>query len=114
MKILSGYLAPDGTFIEADAYEHVSVAERLVRELELTSDNRYDIGEDILLKHGYICFRFSDVYKRSRRDDRSVIFNTDEQIQWMCDHKREFTLDQFADVCRILLDFGGKPKFNEA
>lgn len=112
MNILSGYLAPDGKFIEAGAYEHVSVAEKLVHDLELTSDNRYDIGEDILLKHGYICFRFSDVYKRSRRADLSVIFNTDAQIDWMCEHKKDFTLDQFADVCQILRDFGGKPQFD--
>lgn len=112
MSILSGYLAPDGTFIEAAAYEHVSVAEHLVRELQLTKEDRYDIGEDILLKNGYICFRVSDVYKRSRRADSSVIFNTDAQIDWMCDHKKDFTLDQFADVCQILRDFGGKPQFD--
>lgn len=114
MDTLSGFLSPSGTFYIAQRWEYLSVATRLVSKLGLDCASRPAIPEDALLENGYICFREDAVYRRDHTRDWETLRNTDSQIKWICDHKRQFTASQMVDVCDILCRFGGMHKFHVA
>ena len=104
--MISGFLAPDGTFHSCPSFCHMSLADKLVARLNLRKEKPYEISEDILLKHGYICIRASDVYKAAYGYDRKVLLITDEQQAFFEKHIEEFWDRQLADIDSLLRDFG--------
>lgn len=109
----SGYLAPDGTFTHADYYDHCNVAQGIAQDKQLTGQEAWNIGEDILLFNGYMVFRARSVQKQVYGRDKKILWITEDQQKWIRSNKDRFTQMQLADIQMILKDFGGLREFNE-
>ena len=110
--MICGFLDPKGNLHPCCRWEHTSKAEKIVRELKLKGE-RLDIGEDILLKNGWICIRTGDVYKGIRGYDGKILFITDEQQNFLKENKGNFNEYQLADIEKMLRDFGELYKWHK-
>lgn len=106
--MISGYLSPDGTFYNAPYWSHLSTAQHIVEDNDWFSDSKRDYAEDILLKRGFICIRSSDMYKRSRNDQGTILCITDAQQNWLQDRWAELNLNQRKD-CKDMIETFGDP-----
>ena len=82
----TGWVAKDGSFYPCETYEHVSVAENLIKKLKLPrmeNHDRYlgvDAPDDVLLHHGWV------------RITRSLLFSKEQNIYW----EKRLTSDQIS------------------
>lgn len=106
--MISGYLSPQGVFYNAPYWSHLSTAQRIVEDNSWFSDNNRDLPEDILLKRGFICIRNSDMYKRIRNDQGTILDITTIQQDWLQDHWREMNQSQRRD-CKDMIETFGDP-----
>ena len=106
--MICGFLDPNGKLYACCRYEHTTKAEKIVWELhdQLQKGKPYDIGEEILLRNGWICIRTGDVYKGIYSYDEKILFITDAQQKFFADHKQELNERQIADIEMLLRDFG--------
>ena len=104
--MLSGFVAPDGTFTYCESYEHLDTAQDIVSKLCGTIMNRIH-AEDYLFEHSYIeltsrsaSFRFFVGNGTSKRIRRAL---SDEQKDFLINNLSNANNDsQLEDMKRLL------------
>ncbi|MBE6767365.1 MAG: hypothetical protein E7549_00465 [Ruminococcaceae bacterium] len=104
-----GFLDKAGNLYPCSSYGHISAADEIVKALKI--DKGYRLGEDILLKNGWICIRAGDVYKAVFDGEANILFITPEQQEFFAKHKADFNERQLADIERLSKDFGELYKY---
>ena len=104
--MICGYLSPDGVLYGCNRYEHTYKADKIVDELGIQRVKPLELGEDVLLKNGWICIRTSDVYKTIYDYNNKILFITDKQQEFFANNRDEFNKRQLADIEGLLKDFG--------
>ncbi len=99
-----GFLTPDGTLIECDAWEHLDKATEIAEELEKRAFRTRLSAEEYLLKRGYIAIRSRDVYGMVGflDENKNVIHLTEEQRKWFEAHYDEFISDKQKSIDEMM------------
>lgn len=106
-----GFLDNDGNLYPCASYDHISTAEELVETLNIKKEKQYELGEDTLLKNGWICIRIRNVYKAVYGHEHNILFITPKQQEFFAKHKADFNEWQLADIEMLLKDFGELYKY---
>lgn len=113
MSKIIGFLDKDGVLYPCNSYGHISKADEIVETFNMRKKGQYDLGEDILLKNGWICIRIADVYKGVYDDERNILFVTPKQQDFFARHKADFNERQLAHIESLLRDFGILYKYHQ-
>lgn len=108
-----GFLDTNGVLYPCSSYGHISKADELVETLNIKKEKPYELGEDTLLKNGWICIRIGDVYKSVYDYEENILFITPKQQEFFTNHKADFNERQLADIERLLKDFGELYKYRQ-
>lgn len=108
-----GFLDTDGVLYPCLSYGHISKADEIVETLNIKKEKPYELGEDTLLKNGWICIRIGDVYKQVYDYEHNILFITPKQQEFFTNHKADFNERQLADIERLLKDFGELYKYRQ-
>lgn len=101
-----GFLDTNGVLYPCSSYGHISKADEIVETLNIKKQKPYELGEDTLLKNGWICIRIGDVYKSVCDYEGNVLFITPKQQDFFTKHKADFNERQLANIEQLLKDYG--------
>ena len=98
-----GILAPDGKLIPCESYDHLNIADKLVKEMEHPVNNKLE-AEEYLQQLGYIVVRARDVYGLIGYldDNDQLICLTNAQKRWLEENYDNFPIEKQRSIDDLL------------
>ena len=106
--VLSGFLAPDGTFTECGYQEHTDTATGIVNRVFGEKINNGIRAEDFLYENSYVGFYARGASHRfsiGKGDERRVLLLTDAQKDFLINHLANANNDDQRNDMENLLRF---------
>ena len=98
-----GILAPDGKLIPCESYDHLNIANKLVKEMEHPVNNKLE-AEEYLQQLGYVVIRARDVYGLIGYldDNDHLICLTNAQKRWLEENYDNFPIEKQRSIDDLL------------